>query len=57
LWFARFTSVKRVKFFPTISTFRSSVTSHTYIISHLSIEEKYCEIAAKRLSQSVMRLE
>lgn len=32
-------------------------TTHTYIIPQLEIEEKYCEIAAKRCSQSVMKLE
>ena len=32
-------------------------SSHTYIIPQLEREEKYCEIAKKRLSQSVMKLE
>lgn len=29
---------------------------HSYIIPHIEIEEKYCEIAAKRCCQSVMAL-
>ena len=32
----------------------STLNTHTYIIPHIEIEEKYCAIAKKRLSQGVL---
>jgi len=55
-WF-RTPTIKRVEILTAIGTYLEGFHSHTYIISRLSIEEKYCEVAAKRCSQSVMRLD
>ncbi len=49
-------TIKWVVFFTTIITESNYLHSHTYIIPQKQIEEKYCEIAAKRCSQGVMEL-
>ena len=50
-------TIFRVKKLTAILTIQGYIKSlHTYIIPQKQIEEKYCEIAAKRLSQSVMKL-
>jgi len=56
LWGFRFTPIKWVKFLTAMLTYLSNFHSHTYIISQLPVESKYCEIAAKRCSQEVMEL-
>lgn len=55
-WF-RFTPIKGMKLLPAIFTYLSNFHSHTYIISQLPVEEKYCEIAAKRCQQQVFKFE
>lgn len=55
-WF-RTPTIERVKVLATIGTYLDDFHSHTYIIPQKQIEEKYCEIATKRCSQSVMRLQ
>lgn len=47
-------TIKRLKVVAAIRAYPDSFHSHTYITPQ--IEEKYCEIAARRCSQSVMRL-
>ena len=53
LWFFRPTAIQRVKGLSAMFTIARLVTSHTYIIPH---NERYCEIAARRLSQEVMAI-
>lgn len=35
----------------------SILTTHTYIIPHIEIEERYCETAVKRLRQGILSME
>ena len=53
LWRFLPSSVKRVEIIATMGAFPNSLHSHG-LLYH--IEERYCEIAAKRLAQSVMPL-
>jgi hypothetical protein len=46
-----------VKFLTALSAYCNIVLSHKCIIPQIEISEKYCEIAARRLSQDVMTLD
>ncbi len=50
-------AIKWVKVLATTLAFHNRFASHIYIIPQQIVESKYCEIATKRLSQSVMKLD